>query len=719
MKYLVDTDDNVINMPEGVVMFKSVISFLDFKIKSEYSTDFSIPNTSENRSILGVFGLNDLNRVTSKSFTLYNNGVMLSRGVVFIREVSEVINLFFVAGNYNWFNRLTGSIKDLDMSEYDKLFTAANVMASHTATSGVVFPIIDWAYNYKKLSNNFFVKEIKGVSIDSFFDFYPCVYLHTIVSKLFDTYGLKYAGNLFTDQLYKSIIITTDQILSPAYGSSVNKLTTEYMTGVGQYVYGGPALVEMDSGSSYFNDSGDRLTIPSNLGTKTVVITITCSDGYYTGDTVSTIYLYKNGVQIKSVTNTWTGNFQTQNINVDVDLKAGDYLQAYINHNKSIYIIVTAARLEIQKIETYNTGNIFYVSSVLPDISQVNFIKYLCTRFNCLVDYDDNTETLTFTKLDSISPVDALDLSDNVIEYSFTPLTEYAERNYIRSAEASELVTYKVDNLNYGDLRIDSNGVGSIDIINIPFRPAETARNTNLDWLLTSVPLIRLEDSSDPIPYTTVTNSSGNALFNGADFNFTVDTIVRADGDYKGFFVVKTATATQVTPYEVVTYTGTGVGNLYIQRISFNNAGSRELIHVPSITTDYIDTGAPVYGASNIKITDTTGTYSTSTISFAYYAKPNINTSLDTYRVGLNFGEVSSTNNVVFSDIYFRNLREVIGGSICNAKIRLSNVEYYNLDLTRMVYIANKDFQGYFLIESIDGYEDENTPVSVKLRHIQ
>lgn len=705
MKYIQDDSGNTLTIPSDVYLFKGVVSFMDFRIRGEYSTDFKLPNDSETREALGYYSLNQTNKVTQKVFTLYDNGNKLSDGRIFIRAVDVNFDLFFVAGNTNWINQITGSIIDIDFSEFNVNFTADVIQSRATATDGVIFPVIDWAYNYKKLSNNFLVKPISGVSVDKFYDFYPCFFSHTIFEYLFGEYGIKLQGDLLTDPIYNSIGITPAQLTSAAYSSQVSVISEEKMDGIRSfpsviYYTGVLTKIDFDSGTSIFDNTNDRLVLPNDYTDAVVNFSVSI---VFTG----TLYLYKNGVSVASTTSA-SGSATISGV-------AGDYLE--------LYILVTGpdrfedtANVTIYFPNAVTQAGQVIISSILPDIKQIDFVKYIANRFNCLFEFDEISQTLTVSKLDGIQITDAQDFSDKIISYSISPISGYGERNYIRTAEATELVSYKQNSLSFGDSVIESDGEGDTDLIRTPLMPCETAQNFNLEWLISNIPLIRLEDSSEAIEYTSVTDNGGNARFHKSVDGFSVDEVIRVDGDYEGFIVIQNISGTHIDPYPSVGYTGNGTGNMYAQRIVFNNSGSREIIIV-NVDVNDINTGSTIYGTQNIRITDSVGEYPQSNIAWAYFTKPNIGTDLDNIKVGLNYGPVTGSNSIPFGDLYHKTFRRIVKGQKVLASFMLSEVAYKNLRLNKYIYLRTKDFEGYFLIQSIQGFLNQFTPVEVELAY--
>lgn len=714
MKYLQDADGNTLPVPDTTYLFKRVISFLDFAIKGEFSTDFNVPNDSETRKALGFYGLNQVNVPTQKVFSFYEKGNKIADGRVFIRSAGEIFELFFVAGNTNWMNRITGSIKDIDFSDLDVAFNRTNVDVAASATEGLIFPVMDWAYNYRKLSNAFLAKPMRGVGADGFYDFYPVVYSHTIFQRIFEEIGVKTSGDLITDPIFKTLGITQEFITSNQYSSPIIVDSKESMTQA-DVLFPKPVIstsvlfkLTFDTGTAAFNNANDRIIMPADYGDSAFIYTLNATAS-------GTLYLYKNGAQIASVMgNSFGSSISGTFVNSGI---AGDFFEVY-------FLLTSAARfytggsLIINVAGFSTTPGTVFVSNVLPQVDKFAFVKYIAQRFNCLIEFDEVTQTISFNKMDGIQRSNSVDYSDKISGYQVIPSSGYSERNYLRTTEAEELITYKSENLAFGDAVIESDGEQEQDVFKTILRPCESFQNFNLDWLLTSVPLVRLEDADEGIAYSSTSNSGGNTLFNGTGYTFAPDEIVRVDGTYQGFFAISSASATVVTPHATVSYKGASSGKIYRQKIVFPSAGAREVIILASTLVSEIQSTPDIYGAANVKIIDTTGITTATTIAWAYFAKPNIATDLDNNKIGLNYGPVLNVGNISFGDIYHKTLRKIVVNPRVKASFLLSQTEYYNLDMAKYLYLKTKDFAGYFLIENVEGYTSPFEPVEMDLRLI-
>lgn len=722
MTYLIDSSNRSIVI-DDVLLTKEVISFLDFTIRGEVTTNFSIPNSSGNRSIIGYRGLNQLNRVLEKELDLYRNGNKVASGKIVIQEdTGSSLDGFFIAGNSSWINDFTGNIRDLDLSDYDTTFSVANIQSRTSATDGIIFPLVDWIYRGQKLSDGYLVKPILASGENYFFDFYPCIYLHTIVTRLFRNKNIKLSGDLFTDPIYNKIILP------------INTLTDASLVNFDSASVSG--LIRANPSTLY----SEALTIPTGVLTK-----ITFNQALYSGtdlpnnrllmdaayDSVNlvgflnfygelrngTIAIYKNGASIGSKTFT---NASSVTHTVNTPVSASDYIELYVTLTDTpIFPDHHITDRYLNWSTTYqvaSAGGTVTAASILPDISEIDLVKYLSQRFNCLLDYDAGTQTLDFKILDNVRKEDAVDYTENLKSYTISYQTGFGLNNYVRSKESEELTGYKIGNLSFGDRNLEGSGSGDKTPFEIPFRPSASVQNTNLGLLQTYSPLITLTDNDEGDAYST-----GGATFTGLNkTDYAAGSVIRIQDDNGtvAFAVIETATVSltsTITVYGSVTATLT-TGRIYRQTIALNNQGLRELIVVPS-------TSLASLGKSSVKLIDTTTGAATTVTSlpFAYYAKPStgVASGVDDLRVGLNFGAVSGASNISFGDLYLNTLSKIVQAPVLNAKMLFSESEYKNINMKGYVYLKTKDFNGYFLPKTLEGYKDRYTEVKFELYFIE
>jgi len=218
MTSFINDNNQEIQYDGEILLTKQVASFRNFKIKGDVSVSFGVPNTSDNRSALGYFGLNQVDSpiFSTNAFNLVKNGNTITRGYLVIEaDDSNEISLFFISGNANWFRSFDFNCKEIRNIHYRSYWTYTQAMASKSNTRGIIFPHIDWMYGREKFDNNTFIArvidETKGArDVYSYVNLFPCLYINTLVEEIAKTAGIRLSGNLFDDKFYKQLIVTPE-----------------------------------------------------------------------------------------------------------------------------------------------------------------------------------------------------------------------------------------------------------------------------------------------------------------------------------------------------------------------------------------------------------------------------------------------------------------------------------------------------------------------------
>ena len=148
---------------------KQCASIYEFTIKGDVSVNFELQNTSTNRKALGYFGINQTNNpaFSTTQFNIIRNGNFLIRGTVAIydeekNEKKDVLHCFFFSGNANWIKQLDFNLKSIETEAYTVAFSEAVVNSQSSATSGIIFPIIDYMYSFQKANEYYRVNSLRG-----------------------------------------------------------------------------------------------------------------------------------------------------------------------------------------------------------------------------------------------------------------------------------------------------------------------------------------------------------------------------------------------------------------------------------------------------------------------------------------------------------------------------------------------------------------------------
>jgi len=193
---------------------KQVATFKNFKIKGDVSVSIQIPNTSDNRKTLGYSSLNHFGTIfAAGKFNLVKNGNILMRGDIVIEEVTpKEITIYFISGNANWFKLLDFSCKDISNNGYQVKWTHTGIFSTLGNKKGIVFPLIDYMFARDKFDKEGMFANVFGLENDGVakVNNFPCLYINTLVSEISVIARVKFAGNLFDDKLYQSLIITPE-----------------------------------------------------------------------------------------------------------------------------------------------------------------------------------------------------------------------------------------------------------------------------------------------------------------------------------------------------------------------------------------------------------------------------------------------------------------------------------------------------------------------------
>jgi len=175
-------------------------------VDSNKSFPISAPYTQANHLAfehLNVLALE--NRLPYKKIpcTLEDNGTpLLKNGVCRIKKTGRQYELEIGGGNYDMVDAIKDlKLQDLDWAEYDHFWTLANVHASRNNTEGYIY-----------LANNYFT-DLATAPIDNIdrvirVDYiYPCVFLHSILTKMGEYTGVAFQGDLLQTQNFKDLVL--------------------------------------------------------------------------------------------------------------------------------------------------------------------------------------------------------------------------------------------------------------------------------------------------------------------------------------------------------------------------------------------------------------------------------------------------------------------------------------------------------------------------------
>ena len=714
---------------------KQCASIYEFTIKGDVSVNFELQNTSTNRKALGYFGINQTNNpaFSTTQFNIIRNGNFLIRGTVAIydeekNEKKDVLHCFFFSGNANWIKQLDFNLKSIETEAYTVAFSEAVVNSQSSATSGIIFPIIDYMYSFQKANEYYRVNSLRGgdgsgatISADEYFnEINPCIYVSTIVKEIARVTGFKFGGNVFTHPNYKRLIITHDgpDVVNP--DTWISRRTASLIVGSPQTLTVTTQKVNfttlISEGGQRPYSINSRWTADANsLVDFDIYIKTFDIQGY-------TVRIRKNGTtDIKSSAVTT----DTIKITLSANVTKGDYYEIYITV-ASVITSVFDASLTIRP-STVPVINGFYESAgggiwgqyrfcaVAPDIKAIDFIKWLSVSFGAVITFNPIAKTLNFTMVDSIT---ATEDWTQYFKGSVFYYNKVTTNNYIRLPQGQEpqITEYNVVNsFGYGEANIKSQSKAnaSTDVYTSPFgacRDSIGIYNSVLSPFIQNVELTDAESYS----YTSVTNSGGAPQFTGTTFPFGILSgyciirVVDDNGYYNGYYIID---ATSVTPSALIfnvfgTFISDSTGKFFVQSATKKNPGARALLVNPS-------TNVPDFTKQTELVID--GNSRTSE-AFAWYNKPFTGRMAADNLVGnLSFGPVTSPtyNAPTLTDQFYNKISKFFKNPYGKVEMLIPEDKFQNYNFDRFIY--HSELNRYFFISSIENYKDSKTPCTVYL----
>ncbi len=715
----INDDGEVLDFDGDFAISKRAVSFFNSKILGDVSINFAVDNNSVNRKVLGYDGPQMLNQVafTRQPFTLMRNGNPFARGFIVIQtDKGATLSCYFISGNSNWINLLNGLITELDYTGVTNGVNYEFQLSSTSywnATSGVVEPLIDWAYGFNKgsIDNDWSagqnLVDVKGDTLQSIVDFYPAFYLYTLVDEIAKQNNLKITGNIISDPIYKKLILPTfigqikrpDVKVTSAYGTTQS---TASATPV-QYTNftDGSDPDGLFANDVYTAVRNSRLQITLTIVTSTVPA----------GTQLSVVILFNgsptSGYQTLVAVNDLSITFDFPSVNGSVwgaafyNSGAAGTVSCTLNIKFNIPTQITAG--------DYLTPDLF-----LPPISCFDIIKFLVNYFGCTCSYNEYSKTITMSPIESLKLEDAEDWSEYYQSHDSNYTIQSAQNNYqrVEDPDDSRLKAYnKARTVKYGEGNIETeNTLRDVnELLKIPFAPSDFDLAKNGVWI-TSVPIIKLKDAGEAILYQSVSSGFGSrGRYNYTfDFVFTSLQLVRIVDDQQGdigiFYVSKLGGGgSTFAEFYGLPYSGTtSTGKLYLQEIEYQTIKPRILINKPETLVSTFSQESTI----NLQ----------SALSFAHFCKPTSGFTIDTYKANAAFDNPEGEfEDPTINQLYFPKISRMLGNPAILAKFLLPESVFQSFDFQSFIYLKTEKLTGYFYVESITNYVDSNTEVTVKL----
>lgn len=691
----------------------------------DFSYEFQIDNNSEVRSKLGIpSAINQLNKTIyqiNDISLLSDDGSVLFVGYLRVSAVNrDFITVSFFSGNNNWFNEMTGDLKDIDWTAYDVELSPTSVINSWDNTNGIVFPILNSGTLDKRNTPNF-----------KLYEFPPFIYVKDVIKECFKYSELKLAGDILTDYRYTRMITSTnrDSVSDRIEARKIKvRLAADQTITTGAY-----QIIEFDvedevGDLGLWDNVNFRYTADVNMEIE-ITLTITTVTGGGGADIINGI-IAKNGDEVNFVngfsrgdSGTLTNNFPIKVVGVvnPIILLAGDYIDFRAKTIPTGTIDITSATLTITPTKLNN----IFTEGILPEKKQLDFVLDIFKLFNPVIDYNSFTKTVTVDFFKNIIREDEIDISEYIdpetVEVDYTELiNDYAKVNNLTYSEASNRL---IDKYNSG--RIYTYGSGQIesgnqfvdttkDILSSSFvATPEDVRNP----FGVSLPHIEFTEADGGTEFeATIVDDSGAKITAPTDFRAAVGDLVEItssddDDSYIGQWSI--VTIISALEFRVTGMRYTVDADITIRKVeikSVNNTDQVILLGEPTVPwasfTDYQD----------ITI-DTTNTAADP--FYVWFYKPETGFSaVDAFLSSLSFGDndIPLAYQFGLMEDFWADLGPIIRDPVkVYVKAFLPKSVFDSLNFKTPVRVKTEDFNSRFILNRNTGYKGSEKPCTLEL----
>lgn len=710
-----DFNDNV-EVEKRVKLFEQIDETL-----GDFSYAFSLHKTAKNMKILGNPHADVKDKIIYRSVDcdlIDESGVSIYKGFLRVERITEFIECSFFSGNYNWISLLTGSVQDIDFSEYDTELTVVDITNTWLNTEGVIFPLFD--------AGALVTRSYKSMVIE---DFSGCIFVKSVFQKIFDSVGIKTQGELFTDKDFNSLLLSR-MTLGPDdinnRSAFVKKDNNQNVTVTGTVNSQISFLNDYDF--PYFDGSEDNFDSSRYTADVKMRLRVDASI-VYENLSISVIYADYFTVRINGTTAyefpIEPGSQGTYSFTQVVDLEAGDFVDI------SIKILGTGGGTTEYNI--FNTSTVRYTPeflfftagrSLVPPWTKAQLVSNVLNLFCCICDYEPVSKILTIDFFENIKSKEPIDLSDK-INVSETDYEEFISDFYQSSllkyedSDDEDIKTYTISRLigyGAGEIQVQNDFIEKTGtILESEFKaPLSYTRNA-FSTSLERTNFLTLSESNEQ-EYTSVTDSLGSARFNVPDDSiYQVGKLVR----------ISDSTISEYNGDWVITTVGSGMGFIILRGNFFAGDATGKISKLThEINNDdgvYLFLNVP-YGPVSYFANTTSYEIELNSVTSSGYSFFNLlNLGLevnDDYKQGLSFGEVASPNS------YQRTLIDKSWGlvsRVLNDPVKLKCVGHIDkLTFTRLtplrpIQIKTLESSNLYYLNSISGYNGSALPCDIEL----
>lgn len=732
-------NNDFINLTEEVEVEKQANLFQDItEIDGDFSYSFTLPNTNSVRDKLGIQSINSADKSIYQKIDcsiLDDSGQALHMGFLRVESIySNDINCSFFSGNSNWIDSLSGPLIETDLSAYNVTKAGATIITSWSATSGVIFPLMDTGL----LSDR-----VRSFNLETE-DFHPCIYVKDVITAILNRAGLKLSGEILTDKTYNSLIMTSKsksatEALIRSRSCKAGKTSSQAMDETFQKI-----TFTDDSNTPFYDGSKNNYSTVDSRYTADVGMKVKV-ECYIKLDAVKdfSMAIYKNGTQYPTtVVRTTSGSalnvtasqgwvdfdsalYITQ-INYDqplyFDMDAGDYIEIFFALDAgegtvnitSGYFLITPAIFKTTLPE-----------SILPDITQAEFVAGIFSLFNPVVEFDVFTQTIEVNLFNNMKNRSAMDwsryINPKTIEENYVDfIQDYGKKNNFNYEEGNskDIETFnKQSEICYGcgQVEVDNYYLEPSKDLSFPFHSVPADFNTVTGAYIPKFKFLSYEDFSQEVSITSVTSgTAGKARFTTSiNHGFVVGDWVRiisiSSGNYLG--QGKISQVPSATTFEIfkLMFSVNATGTVILNKINDEEDDSVYLmlnISNYALSNFSENTNLAIEGSNNTHF------------AYCYFDKPSISRDLDYIRQVVSFDPIltQNFNGIGLLQTYFTGFRSVLSDPVMlKADFHLPYHEYHSFRFKYPIRINTDKHNGLFYVNRITGYKGSHLPCEVEL----
>lgn len=699
---MLKVNDEYIYLPEPPQIVQQAKTADLLESAGDFSYQFGIPNTAENRRIIG-FDTLDVDA------DLMSNGETIFSGNLSVERRADKIYCSFSSGNTNWFailgNKLVSDvpIEYTDHLKYPIVNTSpsATLVSSWTNTEGIVFPFMDRG----RLRDWVLDRVDTG-------DFLPLVFIRDVMQAIFQSNGLKLQGDLISDGFYNTLICgSSGGVASAGQAESMKRYVEGYSISVGktvaQLINTTPQKVTFDQLTNpYYNGTFSPWNSSSQYVAGAEIATAFRLNFNFSGSVTYTITLRKNGAIVGTLTD--TGD-QIDNILLPggATMVAGDVFEVWASVSAGSTSIDSTSKLAVN----FLSFDHYYPQFFLGPTSQKDFVKSVFTMFNVIASYDKYTKTVTCSLFENISSREPQDLSPYVHshELDYVEVLSDLAKDVIfqhQEGESEGQPEYnEVNEVPFAGYKISPERVGLADKKDIEtiFTATKDYFNDRFRASLMDLGATKFTTNDGEIDIVSVADDgAGIALFTTSDdHNLKQLEYVRisntSNGDYIGLGLIGGVPAPNQFKISFLAFTSTATGT--VNSVSRESALDADVIFLASYVPNML-----VSDFSELSTVNYAGT-SYTRIAWAYFLKEGFGLPIDNLRKTAAFGQDENYFNITLMDSYYNLFeRSIRIPTKCKTEMIIPEKVFKALDFARPVILNTPEFQYRFALQKTSGY---------------